>query len=686
MRLAAYELVKLWQKRLFLVLSLLLLAANLLTLYLYEKHTPAFFYVHQQREDYQRFLQGDEAADSTGFYRQDLDGQESYLQTYTVFVEEMADRVRQMEQVSIYADRDSYVHRNLVKTQADFASFFGAAPVADNCFGIRALANYDGGLLFTLVFLTMLAYYVCFFERDQNLLLLLKGCRNGHTPLAAAKLAVMLLAAGLYTLLQEAGTILLLGWMYGYGDLGRMLQSVSIFRNCALHLTVGEALAAITAVRIAAALVLVCGLFFLGMLLKNEATAALVFGGLLGTEYLLNRFLSVNGSTSGLKCVNLFYLWNMRSVLGEYHNLNIAGFPVSKSLCALLSAGVIILLLSASGIIAFRKTCQIKTDSFLERLMQWLRSKTEFLNRQVSLLYYELYKLLIQQKKGIVLTLLLIWGGYEANGVFAPVYYATAREASYHHYIAQVRGPVTGETFAFFESENDRLEELRRQAQEVSGDELQILLLQNELDRLEEGFELARIQFAALQEKPGVLAEKYMLDEEAYGKLWGNYTRDIGLWLAGAVLTLFFVSGIYAIDEKRKMNLLLRTTCRGREKLNRSRDLCTVLCTGAVFLIVEFPLFLRYWRIDHFSTAGQRLCDFTSLMSSSTLPLWALLSILFLLKGLGFLAVGCMGLGLSKLTRNETLSFLAGIGAAGMASAVLYRLAWSISLGLIRAL
>ena len=126
------------------------------------------------------------------------------------------------------------------------------------------------------------------------------------------------------------------------------------------------------------------------------------------------------------------------------------------------------LLLSASGIIAFRKTCQIKTDSFLERLMQWLRSKTEFLNRQVSLLYYELYKLLIQQKKGIVLILLLIWGGYEANGVFAPVYYATAREASYHHYIAQVRGPVTGETFAFFESENNRLEELRRQAQEVS--------------------------------------------------------------------------------------------------------------------------------------------------------------------------------------------------------------------------
>lgn len=686
MRLAAYELVKLRQKRLFLALSLLLLAANLLTLYLYEKQTPAFFYVHQQRENYQRFLQGDEAVDSTGFYRQELDGQESYLQTYAVFVEEMADRVRQMEQVSIYADRDSYVHRNLIKTQADFASFSGSAPVADNCFGIRALANYDGGLLFTTVFLAMLAYYVCFFERNQNLLLLLKGCRNGHTPLAAAKLAVMLLAAGLYTLLQEAGAILLLGWMYGYGDLGRMLQSVSIFRNCAFHLTVGEALVAIAAVRITAAVVIVCGLFFLGMLLKNEAAAALAFGGSLGAEYLLNRFLSVSGSASGLKCVNLFYLWNMRSVLGEYHNLNIAGFPVGKNLCALLTAGVLVLLLSAAGVFAFRKTCQIKTDSSLERLMQWLRSKTESLNRQVSLLYYEFYKLLIQQKKGIVLILLLIWGGYEAGGVLAPVYYATAREASYHHYIAQVRGPVTDETFAFFETENDRLEELRRQAQEANGDELQMLFLQNELDRLEEGFEMARIQFATLQEKPGALAEKYMLDEEAYRTLWGDHRRDIGLWLAGAVLTLFFVSGIYAMDEKRNMSLLLRTTCRGREKLDRSRDLCAMLCTGAVFLIVEFPLFLRYWRIDHFSTTGQRLCDFTSLMASIALPLWALLFIIFLLKALSFFAVGCAGLSLSKYTKNEALTFLAGIGATGMASVVLYRLAWSISIGLLRAL
>ena len=685
-KLAAYEFVKLWQKRMFLALSLLLLAASLLTLYLYEKQTPAFFYVHQQRESYQRFLQGEADADAAGFYQQDLDGQERYLQTYAIFVEEMADRVRQMEQVSIYADRDSYVHRNLMKTQADFASFSGSALTVDNCFGVRALAGYNGGLLFTIVFLSVLVYYICFFERDKNLLLLLKSCRNGYTPLAAAKLTAMLLTAGVYTLLQEAGAVLLAGWMYGYGDLGRMLQSVSLFRSCALHLTVGEGLAAIVLIRTAIAVVIVCGLFFAGTLLKNEAAAALLFGGALGLEYLLNQMLSANGSMSGLKCVNLFYLWNMRGVLGEYHNLNLAGFPVGKNVCTVCTAAVLLVLFSAGGILAFQKTCQVKTDSVLERLMQWLRSKMGFLGQRVSLLYYEFYKTMVQQKKGIVLLLLLVWGGYEISGVFSPIYYATAREAAYHYYIAQVRGPVTGETSAFFQAEEARLEDLRRQLQAAGGNEMQVLFLQTELERLEDGFEMARMQFEALQRKPGALEEKYMLDETAYRTLLGNSRRDIGLWLAGAALTMFFVSGVYAMDEKRNMAPLIRATLRGRKPLDRSRSLCAVTFTGIVFLIVELPLFLRYWIIDGFSTVGQRLCDFTTLAVSASLPLWAVLLIVFLLKALSFLAVGWVGLSLSKFTKNETLSILTGVGAAGMTAVLLYRLSWSISVGLLRAL
>jgi hypothetical protein len=62
------------------------------------------------------------------------------------------------------------------------------------------------------------------------------------------------------------------------------------------------------------------------MLLKNEITAIGTAGSILGIEYLFSRFLHINGSLDMLKCVNLFYYWNMQGVLGEYHNLNLFGY------------------------------------------------------------------------------------------------------------------------------------------------------------------------------------------------------------------------------------------------------------------------------------------------------------------------------------------------------------------------
>lgn len=46
----------------------------------------------------------------------------------------------------------------------------------------------------------------------------------------------------LYTLLQETSVVLFLKWMYGYGNMNRPVQSVSLFRNCPYVLSVGQAI------------------------------------------------------------------------------------------------------------------------------------------------------------------------------------------------------------------------------------------------------------------------------------------------------------------------------------------------------------------------------------------------------------------------------------------------------------
>lgn len=691
MGLVGYELRKLLKSRLFLGLSLLLIAANLLTAYTIARHTPAYFYVYQQRERYQRFLEGDEAADLNGYYAMEREAQETYLRTYAVFTEEMSSRVEEMEASSIYADRERFAYRNLRKTQEDFSSFSGVRLTGGNCFGVRELAGYNGGLLFMMAFLAALTYYVLFFERDQNLTLLLKGCRRGHAPLAAAKLMAMLIAAAGYVLLQETLTILFFGWIYGYGDLGRPVQSVSIFRNCANHLTLGEALAAMAGLRVLVAFVFVGVVFCVGMLVKREPTAALVSAGILGGAYLAERTLEISGSLSIVKCVNPFYFWDMRQALGEYHNLDIFGYPVGKNDCALAAALLLAAVLPAAGVIAFSRTYQIRPESRFAGAVRWLRARTSGFARHSNILCFEFYKILIQQRKAIILVFLLVWGIYEAEGAFAPKYYASAETAAYHHYLRMVQGPVTEETFDFFEREREELEDMRRQIRELTQSgrpeaAIAAMAFQEELEMLEDGFAAALAQWNVLREKPGNIWDKYMVDELAYQEIWQDTGTDIGFWFVGASAVLCCIGGIYPMEEKRGMQSLLRTARNGREKLDRSKTCCAVILTGLVCLIVELPLFLRYGVIDGFAVGNQRLCDFSSGVFPGNCTLLGLIIAVFVLKILCFFSVCFAGLRLSRRIKSEALTLVIGIGMAAMISMILYRLGWDIEAACIRIL
>lgn len=689
MKLFGYEWLKLWQRRLFVILAGLLLAANLLTLYILEKNTSAFFYVCENRDMYQAFQSGDTSVDSNGWYQEQLDAHSAYQQSYAAFIGEMASRAEQMRATALFSDQDSFVYRNLRQTCADFAPFEGLELKLDNDFGLRALSDYDSGVLFLLVFLAVLAYFVIFYERDAGLTLLLKGNRRGHTPLALSKLAAMLSAAVLYSLLQETAAVLFLGQIYGYGDLSRPLQSKSRFRNCAHFLTVGQGLVSVILIRVAVAVFFACLLFCVGMCVKNGGAAVVASAVLLGSEYLLYQAIPLSGGLNWLKCVNPFYCWNMSAVLGEYLNLNLFGKPINKETCALVMLGSLAALMPAAGVLVFNRTYQVRSSSRMERLLYWLRGKLSRLTHRTSLLYYEFYKMLVQQKKGIVLLLLLSWGIYETVNVFGPTYYATAEDASYQHYMDILHGPVTEETLEFVAAEEERLNALWLELMEIGADPggsdyLRYIQIQSELESREGGFYLVQQQLEGLKVKEGPLEEKLLLDERSYISLWWDAGRDLGLFFIGSATLLFFISSIRTLDERKKMLPLLRSTRNGHRKLDRSRTLCALLCTLLVYLVTELPLFLRYFEIDHFATVGQRLRDFTQFPFTSDLPLWVLLTSVFFLKAMGYLAVCLGGLRLSSITKNEMVTLLAGVGAVGAVTIILRYLNLDANLLLIR--
>jgi len=230
--------------------------------------------------------------------------------------------------------------------------------------------------------------------------------------------------------------------------------------DCARKMTVQEAFLAQAGIRLLALAVAVILIYAVAMAVKNAvagmAAAVLVFAA----EYVLDILIPVSGTLNYFKCMNLFFCWDMKNTFGTYCNLNIFGFPVGKGCCAAAAAAVVCVLAACMGAVFYARTCQITAEGWVAALLGMLREKCAFLTRHTSILFYELYKVFVQQKKWIAFVTLLIWCMYESHTALVPDILTSMPDASYYNYMRQLSGRVTEEKLAWMEAEGERLADL----------------------------------------------------------------------------------------------------------------------------------------------------------------------------------------------------------------------------------
>lgn len=685
------ELRKLLRDRIFIGAFWALFFVHLFTMYTCEKGTARFRFVYQQREEYLAYCRGEDGHDLSGFYREDTDRQARHIRNYRDFIANMPDRAEYMKQTALYADADSYVYRNLDKSCRDFAGLLDSRLDAGNCYGIQGYSAYRAGYFFALVQAAVCVYLTVYRERECGLLLLVKGTRRGRGSLASAKLTALLFVSCAYGVLQELSMIFFFGYFYGYGDCGRLLQSVPAYRDCARKMTVQEAFLAQAGIRLLALAVAVILIYAVAMAVKNAvagmAAAVLVFAA----EYVLDILIPVSGTLNYFKCMNLFFCWDMKNTFGTYCNLNIFGFPVGKGCCAAAAAAVVCVLAACMGAVFYARTCQITAEGWVAALLGMLREKCAFLTRHTSILFYELYKVFVQQKKWIAFVTLLIWCMYESHTALVPDILTSMPDASYYNYMRQLSGRVTEEKLAWMEAEGERLADLQAQfialGSHPKGDDYVLQMrLRSEYETQSGGFVYLEDQVNGLKQRPGSIYEKYLLDERAYMRLWTDVRHDLVLWFVSAAVTLFFLSGLYTADHSCGMDQLLGTMLHGRKTLRIVRLRCAVLFAALFYVLLELPLFLRYWKIDHFSTGMQRMGDVISAGAESSLPLAAFVGLVFAGK-LAAAVLACLfGIALFVKVRNKMAAMLLGIGAAGLAAALFYYFGTDVCILLLRRL
>lgn len=354
---------------------------------------------------------------------QALNGYESYLDS----VQETAQR---LSASSLYANENSFAHRNLKKTAQVYLPLYDVVLTTGDSSGVKLAFEGHTTTVLLLFAMVMIVLILTRAEREEGLLSLVKPTVHGRLGLIGAKIITLLLVLLVLTILFYSENLLLTGWLFGFENWGRSIQSLDGYLTSPWAITVGEYVPLFLFAKylglITAALV-----FFIACVVMPGRVAACITGaGILLIELGLYVGIPYHSYLSPLRQMNLAAGLDTVTFFCDYLNVNCFGFPVSISAASLAASAVIM-----SGSIWYSCRCWCREETIMAASRK--KRKTRKVRISTSLLGHEAYKLLITCRGGLLLAVLILVQMFCYSGMNA---YELESEIWYQQYVTQFRG------------------------------------------------------------------------------------------------------------------------------------------------------------------------------------------------------------------------------------------------------
>lgn len=332
-----------------------------------------------------------------------LEKQYIYLAGYEDYLKKIDNDALKLQNVSLFADPNSFGYKNTVKTAEDFAPMKDVSVTPGRDLAVTAVFE-DKWTDYSILILMFLVCALFAAERKEGLWPMIHAAPGGRWRLAGKRVWILLGAAFLGTVVLVGSKVLLSGWMYhGLGEWDRMLQSIPMFFNVPIPLTVGQFWGLYILVK-------ALGAFWIGLVLWAVLSAISDLGLALGTAGLLLAaeyactFIPSASMFAMARYVNIFSYVDFVEVFTRYLNLNVFGILISGSdlvlwmLVVLCPAFIVINL-----VIAQRK----HPVSPMNRLLRWGDRLSKKINHRLPV-PGEAAKLLLKRKGIFLLALLAV--------------------------------------------------------------------------------------------------------------------------------------------------------------------------------------------------------------------------------------------------------------------------------------
>lgn len=615
--------------------------------------------------------------------------QESYFETYQVFITGMQSRADRQGSFSVFSDKGDFAKRNIEQTPKDFADLRDIVLVKGDYTGIE---NGTSDLL-TDIFVLSIIFTACIFlfsaEREKNLLILVKTTKNGHAASAAARLAVLLTGTFVCCLLFYGIRLIIIFSICGTPPLDAPIQSSSMFMNCSLRINVFQYIFLWFGSKVLIIYTIGCLFSAVFLLLKSSGTICFVCTGIIAAEYGLFVLIPESSTLCNLHFINLFAFLDTKEIIGNYLNLNILEYPVNRITVFISVCAVLTVFSMTASVIAFSLGSQIKRESLFSKLSASFRKTIPHFG-SVNLFTAEMYKLLIEQK-GFAVLLVLLCIGINVSSKTWHDSFSSVSDATFYSYISTLEGRFDKQKEQFIEKEGLYYDKLKAEYEELSSTENPTLEQEQRMYSLEFTLKYQKQGFERLIKHIDYLREKqkesggdiYIINNMQYEHLLMNNKTDKLSVLLGLGALIISLSGTFAFEHKRQMTALLRSAKKGKGKLFLTKLLSAVLTAGIIYTLIYAPLIIAYIRQYGsviLEAPAYSLPDFSDAPSSMTI--FGMLVLQYMFRLLLFVFAAIIAAALSELTEN---SFLTITGASLMfiiPSVIICSLGLSITIGI----
>lgn len=575
---------------------ILLIGLILCQIFVYIYNETTFESVSEIRE---RIAQTKEAIEKNDYEM--MSYQTEYFNEYAIYCETI---VKNAERMLGNVEAGSYSQQNIIKTVEDFKD------TADIklTYGIdeRIISFTNFGITDYLILAFLVYIIVRYFEgRRTGLEMVVRAGAKGRFGLTISRIGILaadsVAVTGIFYFVQY----LLTSFLYGFED-DRLIQSVSVFKECNIVMTEGQFFIVYALMKAIALLTFAMLIWFIMHIFQSMMVSVAALAVIFACQYVIYDKIQYTSHYVTAKFINLFSWLDVKNLFAKYFNIDIFGIPVGIRELFFLS---IIIIGSLAFVIVLREVfCYGKIElTFIKRIYTKLLTFIDRHRRQGFIFTWELKKVLIKGRGIIVLIIVMIIAkDYIVDTDLQLSYGGSLKSDYYIKYGYDVSEEMYNDISSAKNEYNKTVEEYEEAVKEYDADKINradLLVYETKLSEKSQRqeFFLQVEQDIAYVEKMRENGKNAMLiTRDSYDYLFAknNHIVDLRKMIIVLLAAIFLLGGIFTADRQTGAMNLIKAAGKGRKTLFYSKIgtgiLLVTLCSAAMFFVELYNIWKIY--------------------------------------------------------------------------------------------